>query len=181
LPALWLRGAWSGLALAAGFALLLNALVATTLVWTQWVDAHVRLVGWVALLTVWLAALVADRMGWKIDRVAAWGRVRMRHRPAGLPAAHAVGGESLGDLFREAQLQYLRGNWLQAENLLRHLVQADPGDVEARLMLVTLCRHMGRSDEAIAQLRRLARLEDAARWRREMDAERALLVRLPTP
>jgi thioredoxin-like negative regulator of GroEL len=75
------------------------------------------------------------------------------------------------DLFREAQAQYLQGNWYAAEETLRAMLAANPRDVEARLMLATLLRHTARLEEAASQLQQTARLEASAGWRQELQTE----------
>jgi hypothetical protein len=80
--------------------------------------------------------------------------------------------ECLSDrLFHDAQQQYLAGDWARCEQLLRHLLKLDNRDVEARLLLATLWRHLGRTEEAVRQLHRLERLEAAAPWNYEIACE----------
>ena len=176
LPQLWFRGAWSGLIVATGFAVVVNGLLAATFVWTAWLDPQLRTVSWIGLGAVWLLALVAARWGLGVDWAVGrrWSKLRRR---AGLPDGYCEGMSS-DELFREAQTQYLRGNYLQAETMLCHLADRPEGDVDAQLMLVTLCRHTGRLEEASARLRRLELLEDAGKWQEEIQGEWASLRRV---
>jgi hypothetical protein len=125
---------------------------------------------------VWLLALVVTRWDVRFDWVVGrrWSQLRRR---AGLPDGYCE-GMSADDLFRQAQTQYLRGNYLQAETMLCHLTDRPGGDVDAQLMLATLCRHTGRLDEAADRLRRLERDEDARQWQDEIKGEWASLRRL---
>jgi thioredoxin-like negative regulator of GroEL len=79
------------------------------------------------------------------------------------------------DLFPVALDHYLKGNWFEAEQVLGGLLQANPRDVDASLMLATLYRHTHRYDEAQGQLERLTRYEGAEKWRLEITRERELL------
>ncbi len=79
------------------------------------------------------------------------------------------------DLFRRGLGEYLRGAWFEAESLFNQLVASDPRDVDARLMLITLLRHTGRSADSQRRLDELVRLEKAEKWREEIERERQLL------
>jgi hypothetical protein len=85
------------------------------------------------------------------------------------------------DLFRSAQSEYLRGNWFQAEAILLRLLERDPRDAEARLLLATLLRHTKRFKEAREQLACLARFESAERWTEEIEREQGFLSASQTP
>jgi hypothetical protein len=175
-----MRGAWSGLALAAAFAALLNTLLVATLVWVEWVNPGLRVAGWTALAALWFSALVMGRLGWDFRGMAGRRWARFCDPRLGLSEAYGE-GKSSEDLFREAQSQYLQGNWLQAEVLLCHLIRGNSRDVEARLMLATLYRHTGRPGEAAGQLQPLEVMEDARKWREEIKGEWAHLSRLREP
>ena len=149
---LWVEGAWSGLMLACGFACLLNLLLLTSLVWTEWVAPSRRAAGWVALSVFWL---VSAGMSWR------W----RAERNAG------TAGNSEQDLFPRALGEYLKGNWYEAESLCRELVREKPRDVEAQLMLATVLRHTGRRAEARERLDDLKRMDDAAQWEWEIANE----------
>jgi hypothetical protein len=158
LPQLWMRGAWAGLALALGFTVLVNILLMATLVWTEWFRFGLLVAGWIAVGALWTASAFVS-IGW-------------------LGASQAPSGVDDGEeLFREAQTQYLKGNWFEAETLLSQRLGRDGRDAEASLMLATLKRHTGRLDDALAQLQRLERLEGAVFWRQEIARERWLIAR----
>ncbi len=153
LPHLWLSGMWFGLALAAGFSILLNLLVLASFVWVELLSPlHLRL-GWMAIGSVWVGSAA----------MSAWfGR-------GWLAESEAASTEAL---FREALSEYLQGSWFEAETILGRLLHLDPRDVEARLLLATLLRHTRRYQEALDQLNRLERLRDAQLWAREIAAEK---------
>jgi hypothetical protein len=140
------------LALAVGFAILLNVLLLATFVWVELVDPRQLRLAWLAAGLVWIGSAV----------VSAWhGR--------GLAPRRASTAEAM---FREALGEYLRENWFEAERLLGRLLHLQPRDVEAGLLLATLLRHTKRYHEAIDQLDRLELVADAGRWNREIQAER---------
>jgi uncharacterized protein HemY len=148
-------GSWAGLALAFGFAVLVNLALASTLVWSELFATGFRSSVWVAVLIVWgTSALVSYRS----DR-------RSRSSSQAPPAAGA---------FAEAVDQYLKGNWFQSERVLSTLLAENPRDVDARLTLATLLRRTGRLAEAERQLDRLERLDGSKKWELEIRRERQL-------
>lgn len=158
LPQLWMRGAWSGLALAVGFTALVNVLLMASLVWTEWFQFGLLLACWAAVIGLYIASAFVS-IGWL-------GAIQ--------PQAGVDDGE---ELFREAQTQYLKGNWFEAETLLNQRVSRNLHDADAQLMLASLKRHTGRLDDALAQLERLERTEAALKWSQEIANERLLLAR----
>ena len=156
LPELWYRGQWFGLFLAVFATLLVNVLLASTLVWTEWLPGSTRLTLTAMLALTWGAGIYGSR---KQARLAA------RRQSVGA-------GE---DLFQQAQNEYLKGNWFESEAVIHKLLRSDARDVDAHLMLATLFRHTGRLEESDAQLRRLALFDDAAKWTMEIERERHLL------
>lgn len=159
LAPLWWRGSWQGLVEATVFAAGLNLLLTATFVWPQWVEAPWPMVGWVALSGYWL--------------VATWRSCQALPRLIdGKPDGISEG------LFRQAQAEYLKGNWYDAEKLIGQLLQRRPRDVEGLLLLATLYRHTGRPTEGLATLDRLERLDGAGRWILEITTERRRLMQL---
>jgi tetratricopeptide (TPR) repeat protein len=159
LPQLWLDGSWSALALAITAAALLDVLLLSTLVWVEWFDRLAVHGGWLAAVGLWVGSAI------------------MASRRRGAAVAVASDGSN-EDLFRQAQGEYLLGDYFQAEATLVQLLGRNSRDAEGRLMLVTLLRRTKRYDEAEQQLNQLARLETAGYWQIEIAAERARLKRL---
>ena len=157
LPQLWRHGSWSGLGQAFAFALLLNGLLLATFGWTEWTGTGIRVVGWSAAGGWWIAAILRTRKE--------------------LQTRTAAAGEQ-ADLFFQAQREYLRGNWYQTELCLVQMLKHEPRDVDARLMLATLLRHVGRQAEGIEQLRRLEKTEGHEKWRLEIHREWNQLTQL---
>ncbi len=157
LPQLWRRGLWSGLLLATVFALLVDVMLLASLVWGELLSAFDLRVGWSALGLLWgLSTVVSAR----------WGRLE--------PAAKVVAATDA--MFRRSQNEYLQGNWFEAETHLAHLLAVNPRDVEGRLLRATLLRHTRRYDEALDELGRLERLEDATAWQQEIARERTQIA-----
>jgi tetratricopeptide (TPR) repeat protein len=80
------------------------------------------------------------------------------------------------DMLPDAQQHYLQGNWFEAECCLNILLQKNPWDIEAMLMLVTLYRHKERYDEAEHLVQELERLENADHWKFEIRMEKRKLI-----
>lgn len=158
LPQLWLRGSWAGLAAAAGFAALVDFVLATTLVWTEiWLPGQAWL---------WCGGVVAVWAG----SAAWWAAVGRRQRDA-LPPRPA------GDLFPLALTEYLRGNYFEAERQIAAMLRSAPQDIEARLLRVSILRRTGKRDEARRLLDVLGRAEAATKWQFEIERERERLER----
>jgi hypothetical protein len=162
LPQLWTRGSWAALGLAVGFTALANALAAATFVWDEWLADGVRGVAAAALGVIWILAWLEGRADWR----------RLLAELSAGDAALPDPSEQSDRWFCEAQLAYLAGDWVSAEQTLLKLVKLDPRDAAARLALATLWRHEGRRDAAAAELDRLELLETAAAWKREIAWER---------
>ncbi len=156
LPQLWLRGSWSGLAVAVATAALLDLALLGSFGWSELIGSEWLRALWLALGVVWVASAVLSVVG---------------SRRQGLRGQ----ADPAGDAFEKALEQYLKGNWFQAERLLGGLLHSDAGDLDARLMLATLLRHTGRFGEAAAQLDLLTRFEGAGKWEWEVRRERELL------
>ncbi len=148
--------------LAVGFTALVNVLAAATLVWTEWLAGNVRWAAVGTLAVVWLLSWVESRADWR----------RLLSELSLVEPVAADAAETANRWFREAQAQYLAGDWVSAEQALLKLLKQDSRDAEARLMLATLWRHEGRQDAAIEELDRLELLETAAPWKNEIAWER---------
>ncbi len=159
LAGLWLRGHWFDLALGAGFALVVNFTLIATLVWPQLVTRDlpkwaVPLAGWVLVLWFWV-------VGWRRST-----RILAQH------AARSLQPDAVSDaLLCEAQVEYVKGHWLEAESLLTRLVSRRPGDAEARLLLASVYRRRGNGEQARQQLAELSNLPAAAGWCEEIAHE----------
>ncbi|HUE69587.1 MAG TPA: hypothetical protein VMP01_01760 [Pirellulaceae bacterium] len=169
LAGLWLRGGWTDLGLAVAFAAALNFALVTTFVWPQLISRD--LPAWGVPLAAWVLVL----WFWVMGRGRA---VRL----LALEAAKSLQPDDVSEaLLRDAQSEYLKGHWLEARSLLVRLLSRRPGDVEARLLLVSVLRRSGEMDLAGQQLVELSRLPAARRWQEEMQQERRKLARPNAP
>ncbi len=157
LPQLWFAGSLPGLAIAIGFAALLNLGLLSSRLWTELFSSQIQTLIWLAVGVFWLAAIAAS---------AKW--------IAGLSMSGPSGDDE--GLFNLARSEYLRGNWFEAEVTLDRLLTRNVLDVEARLMLAMLLRHTRRDAEASEHLARLSRMDGAERWQLEISREQARLA-----
>jgi len=158
LPWLWLRGSAAGLVLAAAFAVVLDAAIVTTFLWSELVEVQVTIGLWTAAAAIWIVAT--------ISAVAAF------------PSALASGRDAMVDaMFVAARDAYLARDWLTAESKLRAALELSPTDGEAQLLLATLLRRVGRLDEARGALQKLARSDSGGPWRSAITRELDFLAR----
>jgi hypothetical protein len=162
LAALWLRGRLAGLVLAGMFAAALNI----ALVMTFWaLPSSAGLPGWTLPTAAWVLVLSFWVLGIR------WGLGELsRPQQAASPAA-----PQLEESFRQAQTEYLKGHWIEAETLLARLLARHPDDVEARLLLASIERRTRRPAAARKTLESMLQDETTARWTWEIRAELARL------
>ncbi len=158
LPRLWIRGDWAALTTAVMFGAGLNLVLVSSFVWPELLPPSFNLIGWVVVGTVWLASVF--------------------HAYRSLPHLREPPRVDDRGLFIQAQAEYLKGHWFEAETLLRQLLRYCSRDADVLLMLATLYRRTKRYDEAEKQLDRLDRLDEAVKWRAEIQQERDTLTRI---
>ena len=120
LPQIWTEGhgpAWLGCRVF----VLVNSLLLATLVWNELLSRPLTALGWLAVAGIWFASIV----------------ITVRRQPAA--AAAEKQAASVEDLFCSALSEYLKGHWFEAEAQLGRLFEQRPRDIEARLLLATLC------------------------------------------
>ncbi|HEX4129334.1 MAG TPA: tetratricopeptide repeat protein [Pirellulales bacterium] len=161
LPHLWRRGSWTALAVAVGFSLVFDLLLLSSVVWDEVASPASLRMAWSLLGGFWCGALVFSLRNWPSSV----------ERP--IPSSNA-------GLFPQALLQYLQGNWFEAERLCRQAVLRDPRDGDARLMLATVLRREGRLGEAAEHLDQLASLTAGRKWEQEIADERQRIAELAT-
>lgn len=161
LAGLWREGQGRSLAVAGAFAVLINLALIVTLVWPGILGTSPLIVLWFTVAVFW--GIAAWNSHW---RLAALRRLpNQQDREA---------------LFRQAQVDYLKGHWLETESQLNELIRGrngDDHDVDAHLFLATLYRRTRRIDEAKQQLDLLDRLDGAEKWRVEIARERQQINR----
>ena len=157
LPQMWVAARWWGLSVAVGFGLAAETWLLSVFVWDEMLGPLATRGLAVAVFAGWVIGVVTNRR---------WiSRCRQE--------ADADAGE---DLFPGALAEYLQGNWFAAEQKCRDLIARNEEDLEARLLLATLLRHVGRTDEAGSELNTLAKIEGAGKWALEIAYERRLLI-----
>ena len=82
------------------------------------------------------------------------------------------------DLFIKARNQYLKGNWLKCEILLDSALEEFPGDLESRLLLISLLRLTKRYEEALVEITQFQKWDGAEKWNFEITREVELLDRI---
>ena len=82
------------------------------------------------------------------------------------------------DLFINARNQYLKGNWLKCEILLDSALEEFPGDLESRLLLISLLRLTKRYEDALVEITQFQKWDGAEKWDFEMTREVELLDRI---
>lgn len=158
LPWLWLRGSAAAVVLAIAFAVVIDAAILTTFIWTELVDLQVAVGLWTAAAAIWIVATVSA--------VSAF--------PPALPTGRDA---TVDAMFIAARDAYLSRDWLSAESKLRAALELAPTDGEVQLLLATLLRRVGRLDEAREAIQKLSRSDAGAPWRSAIVRELDLLGR----
>lgn len=160
LSQLWMRGDRSAMLLALGFSALLNLALVASFIWPQLLGLLPTTILWLVLGFCWV--------------VAAW----CSYRNLATLSAPKQSSPTDNHLFQQAQTEYLKGQWFEAETLLNQILDLDPGDVDARLMLATLYRHTRQIQQARQQLGLLKGFEGSSKWEQEIQHEQQFLTRL---
>jgi hypothetical protein len=156
----WLAAKWEGLALAVVFAAGLNLAIVKTFVWPEWpvesVPGMSSASAWLVVVVLWIGGLI---WLWREAPSITSGHAAMKADP------------ELEGWFRDAQHEYLKGHWIEAESLLSKVLGRRAGDVEGGLLLAAVQRQTVRWEEARTTLDRLMERTDAAAWRYEIETE----------
>lgn len=162
LARLWLRGDFQALGFAVFFSILLNLALVSSLIWPAYLGSRFLLVAWPLLAMVWLAN--------------AW--LSWRWLPQRLQVGHKFAAPAelrVDTLFNQAQREYLRCHWAEAQGLLERRLRLRPRDVESRLLLASVLRRVGRFQLAVKELELLEGLDEARAWSLELSRERERL------
>lgn len=153
----WWRGSSRGLAAALLFGWALCVLLLATFVWPNWFRPWLVTLCWLGMLCFWTFESI--RSHWQLGNL---------QRDAG-----PVAGD---DRFAQAQQEYLRGHWFEAESLLHAILTDTPRDPEAHLLLAGVLRRSGRLSAALRRLDQLVLLDTSLRWGFEIRRERQLIA-----
>jgi tetratricopeptide (TPR) repeat protein len=162
LPGLWQRGHTSSLVIAVGFAVLLNLALISTFLWPRVLGEAFPIVSWPVLLLTWSTSIL-----FSYKSMPVWEQTPK--------IAAAEGGKQSDVLFIRAQQEYLKGDWEEAERLLRRCLEIWPRDIEARLLLATLLRHSRRLFDASEELAHLLKFDESINWISEIRREEKLI------
>ena len=162
LPRLWWRGDWRALLIAAFFAVAVNFGLMTTFIWPEMLSSRLQVLLWCSLLISWATAV-------------AWGVRQMAALHTQVPEL------AQQDLFVQAQAEYLRGHWLEAESLLRQLMRRSDRERDAPLLLAAVYRRTARKQAAVEQLDALESMDGGGKWSLEIGRERRLLESMSEP
>ncbi len=157
LPAIWLRGLARELFMSLIFSWFICGLLLATFVWPEWVSLGI-------LRLLWLLA------------VGAWAASTLRNCWT-LPKLLAIGDQHSAQALVDAQLEYLRGNWFEAEAKLLQILHEHPRDAEALLLLVGILRRTRRFPPALRRVAQLERLDTASGWQFEINREKRIIER----
>ncbi|MEL7497399.1 MAG: hypothetical protein AAFN77_07285 [Planctomycetota bacterium] len=162
LAGLWFRGNVASLLVAVGFSVLLNLALVTSFLWPWSLGEMFPLVAWPIIFMVWtVSAIVAYQ---RLPDLMA------------VPTSEKVADQRPPDtLFIQAQVEYLRGHWQESASLLHQQIGRVPRDIESRLLLATLKRHMRNFEDARQQLDEIEKFDESLEWVFEMARERDLL------
>jgi hypothetical protein len=155
LPEIWRCGDRTSLFVAIGFATALNVSIVSYGVWPQMLPEPVRFL-------------------WTVGVAAIWGLCVARpHVPS---ANKVIVDEKEWDrgLFIEAQGEYLKGHWFEAESILVKWLGDTPADDAARLLLTSVFRRAGQFQRALAELDQIC---DVQAWKWEIQQERTQIGR----
>ena len=159
MTSLWTAGDVRGLYVALGFGAALNLALIDTMIWPQLLELGPPVLLWGLVATYWLAGIYAA------------------FREGNTATDDGSNSADAGDgLFIQAQTEYLSGDWDEAAWRLQRILAQQPRDVEARLLLATLCRHQRQFDAAREQLQILQRFDESTPWSFEIQRELELLA-----
>ena len=151
----WLRGEMLGLLVAVGFSWILCWLMLCTFVWPAWMSGWLVAMGWLAVGGFWCVE-----------------SVRSQFSIARLLEEVAPNSE---EVFSQAQREYLRGRWFEAEAKLLDILGKHPQDIAAAMTLVGVLRQTGRRKAALKRLEQLQLWDSANGWRFEILRETQLI------
>ncbi len=167
LPGLWLRGQTFSLIIALGFTVLLNLALVSTFLWPKLLGEAFPIVTWPIILLVWTTSIV-----FAYKTMPEWSQAPKISEPDERIPSDA--------LFIRAQTEYLKGDWDEAERLLRRCLEIWPRDIEARLLLATLLRHSRRLFDASEELAQLLKFDESINWISEIHREQRLIELIAT-
>jgi hypothetical protein len=153
----WVFGKWEGVLLAALFTAALNVALLITFGVRETIH-NTALVGsaWVLVLGFWTVGI-----SWRAHDLS---RLRITNQNT---------ANRNDSLLIEAQRNYLKGHWIEAESIVVQILAQDSADIEARLLLASVQRRTLRTAEAQRTLLELQSHPAASKWQLEIESELA--------
>ena len=155
LPAAWLQGMVRGLVVALVFTWCVCWLLLATFVWPDWISAMVLRLLWIVVMVTWFVSTIRNCLR--------------------LPGLLATSDVRSSQMFVDAQSDYLRGNWFEAEAKLLQILHHHPRDAESLLLMVGVLRRTKRLKAAMRRLEQLELLDTSAAWYFEIQREKKLI------
>ncbi len=155
---LWWRGRISALPAAIAFAAVVNALLVAKFIYSDWVSGGLVMLAYWVVGAAWLVLTIRS----------------IRELPLLLTPRRA---SEEPDPFPEAQIAFLRADYLESEKLLNSTLQIEPRDPPSLLLLSAIYRHTGRLHASQLLLAEVRKLEVADRWELEFAAEQVRVQR----
>ena len=154
----WLAGHPFALLELLAFTLTLNSLLVSTWIWPQWGPSWLIWSGWLFCALFWVVSAIHAM--WRLPKwLGTTPKVPQR------------------DFFVEAQSEYLRGNWFDAEGLVTKRLNECPDDIESALLLAGILRRTKRWNQCSTCLLQIRLRESATPWLLEIEREQQLLQR----
>ena len=150
LPQLTQRGTWTALFWALATAFLADGVIITRYIWPETFDVVWDNVILGCFLGVYIVGCIVSYF---IEK-----------------ARDASSQTSNEDLFPEAQKRYLEGRYFEAEHDLVQLINKNPEDMPARLLLIDLLVVNRRLEEAVKALKETIDFSEAQQWKWELIA-----------
>jgi len=156
LAPMWVRGSGFGLLVALLFSVLINTCIITSFVWTEWLNPSLQSFLWILTSGIYFGSTIASGY---------W----LRQQESDVRLARTQG------LYEKGVSEYLQGNWYSTETILTELLNRDPYDLEAMLMIACLYRRTERFAEGFRYLDRCQSCDTQEKWTFEIDTERVLI------
>lgn len=155
LPTAWFRGVARGLVVALVFTWCICWLLLATFVWPDWISVVILRLLWIFAIGTWFVSMIRNCLT--------------------LPGLLASSDARSSQLLVEAQGDYLRGNWFEAEAKLLQVLHLHSRDAESLLLLAGVLRRTKRHPAALRRLGQLELLDSAAGWYFEIQREKKLI------
>lgn len=161
LPQLWLHGHWVGLSKALAFAAFLQFVLYSTYFDPSLVSKPLLISCWLLCGLIWTVSIFKnDVTDLNESRLSSEKEAQIQK------------------LFCDAVAGYLSGRLDDAERLFNRILRLDDIDLDARMYVATIHRHLGRVHQARRELDFMEKHDEVTKWRFQIAEERKLLLEL---